>query len=243
MDECLVRQYPELEKSHFWWVSRRELIAGLISTTSEADALDVLDVGCGSGLLARELAASGAVVTGIDVVSHHEWELVDNLSGLELIEGDYSGHAGDLGAFDCVLALDVVEHIEDDVAFVESLRSNTRPGGNLIVTVPAYEWLWSQHDVVNQHFRRYTRPGLVDVLRRGGLEVSRCGYVFFGLVGPKLLAKGLETWRSDRGVSQPPALINEVALRYFRWEHGIAARRADFLPAGTSVVAVCRRAQ
>jgi hypothetical protein len=71
--------------------------------------------------------------------------------------------------------------------------------------------------------------------------VTRCGYLFFALIGPKLLSKGLASWRGDGEVRQPPPTLNGTAISYFRWEHRLAARRPDFLPAGTSVLAVCRR--
>lgn len=239
MDECLLQQYPEIEKSHFWWVSRRTLIRRLLEDEGLGESPTVLDVGCGSGMLARELTAAGARMSGVDVASHPDWK--GDGAAPRFQEGDYLSLAPTLGTFDALLALDVMEHIENERAFAAALTTNVRPGGLVIVTVPAYQWMWSGHDEINQHFRRYTRKRLQAALERGGLDVKRCGYIFFGLIGPKILAKGGEKFRDSDGVAMPSGYLNGTALAYFRWEHRLAARFQDFLPAGTSVIAVCRR--
>lgn len=239
MDEVLIQQYPEIEQSHFWWVSRRELVQRLIRARSTGHRVSILDVGCGGGVMAQELSDLGAAVTGVDVVSHEGWT-TSGSDGPDLKEGDYMEMAADLGEYDWVLALDVMEHIEDESRFVDLLKGNLRPGGSLVLTVPAYRWLWSNHDVVNHHFRRYTRSSLSAALEAGGLQVTRCGYIFIALVPPALLAKRFERIRGERGVTTPSEGLNRAALAYFRWEHRLAARRHDFLPAGTSAIAVCR---
>lgn len=239
MDECLLQQYPEIERDHFWWVSRRELVRRLIGEEGLGTSSRVLDVGCGSGVLARELATAGAAVSAIDVASHPDWRSGDRSP--QFLEGDYLEMAESLGTFDCLLALDVMEHIDDESAFAASLQTNLRPGGLAIVTVPAYQWMWSGHDDINQHFRRYTKRRLLTALEGGDLEVTRCGYIFFGLIVPKVVAKGTEGLRGDDGVGVPSAPLNRSALAYFRWEHRLASRFQNFLQAGTSVIAVCRR--
>lgn len=239
MDECLLQQYPEIERDHFWWVSRRELVRRLIDEAGLGTGPSVLDVGCGSGVLDRELSSVGATVSGVDVASHPDWDEGDGSP--QFHEGDYLELAENLGTFDCLLALDVIEHIEDEGPFAATLRTNLRPGGLAIVTVPAYQWMWSGHDDINQHFRRYTKQRLRAALERGGFEVNRCGYVFFGLIGPKILAKVAERIRDSDGVAIPSTPLNRAALSYFRWEHRLAGRFRNFLPAGTSAIAVCRR--
>lgn len=241
MDESLVRQYPEIERDHFWWVTRREFVRSLLLSQELGDSPAILDVGCGSGVLAAELSSLGAAVSGVDVVSHSEWESHD-AERVDFHVGDYLELSAQLGHFDCVLALDVVEHIEDEGAFLEALWENVRPGGLVIVTVPAYRWLWSRHDEINHHFRRYTKGELIESLRNRRFEVTRCGYLFLSLIGPKLVAKGLERIRPPGDtVSVPSRTLNTAARNYFRWEHKFAAGFRGFLPAGTSVVAICRR--
>lgn len=240
MDESLLQQYPEVERDHFWWVSRREFVRSLIRGAELGREPRVLDVGCGSGVLARELKTFGANVAAIDVAAHAEWDSAVT-DGVHFREGDYLEVSSELGSHDCVLALDVMEHIEDESGFVSAIERNVRPGGLIILTVPAYQWMWSRHDDINHHFRRYTRQTLGDALEGRGLRVVRCGYIFFGLIAPKLVAKGLEGFRSSDRVPVPPETINRAATTYFLWELTLARSRRDFLPAGTSVVAVCRR--
>lgn len=239
MDESLLQEYPGLEETHFWWLSRRELIRQLIDEwIVPPNSKSILDVGCGSGLLARELASASNRVSGVDVAAYPQWA---QPGPVEFRAGDYLDLAPQLGSHDVVLALDVMEHVEEEAAFVSSIRENLRPGGRAVVTVPAYRWLWSGHDEINHHFRRYTAHRLREALSVGGVRVERCGYLFFGLIGPKLAALVWERLAGRDGVGSPPDTLNQIALSYFRFEHGLAARRRNFLPAGTSVIAVCRR--
>jgi 2-polyprenyl-3-methyl-5-hydroxy-6-metoxy-1,4-benzoquinol methylase len=94
---------------------------------------------------------------------------------LQRISGDYLELGPGLGEFDLVMALDVVEHFENEGQILKALVSNTRPGGKILVTVPAYQWLWSTHDVQNDHHRRYTRRQLTQALQTSGAEVDHVG--------------------------------------------------------------------
>lgn len=239
MDESLVAQYPDLERGHFWWATRREFVTGLIADFEAGSQLSVLDVGCGSGMTARALAGVGASVVGVDLETH-------GTSGddrVSLVQGDYLQEASRLGQFDAVVALDAVEHFPDDHEVVSAMKSNIVPGGNLIVTVPAYQFLWSSHDVTNQHYRRYTRRRLREVLTGAGLEVDRIGYIFAALTLPKLGLTLIERATKDSAPTGTDVTSwpNRAAGAYFGAETRFAAKRKNFLPFGTSVVAVARR--
>ena len=241
MDESLLVEYPDMEQNHFWWVSRRELVTELVLNCSKEPRHRILDVGCGTGVLAVELGRKGLNVLGIDV------EFGDlrssSASSVRFVQADYLSECGTLGKFDGVLALDVVEHFENESRVIKSLFENTKPGGMAIITVPAYRSLWTIHDDKNNHFRRYTRQQLASALRVGGFSVDRCGYLFFGLLAPKALLAGAERvgWRSTSHGTRLGERANAVALSYFRFENRVATSRQNFLPAGTSVIAVCIR--
>lgn len=236
MDESLVTKYPELERSHFWWRTRRDLVVKLVAGLP-FEFPTVLDVGCGSGVTAQILAESGSSVVGVDIDPE-----MPSMPGerFQYLCGDFLDLSADLGEFDVVLALDAVEHFEDERAVLRAMYTNVRPGGVAIVTVPAYDWLWSSHDTENHHFRRYTRNLLARAMSDVGFTIERVGYLFGGLLAPKAAVSLIEG-DGSRAVTiadVPNSAINRVAGSYFRLETGIASRFRNFLPFGTSVVAV-----
>lgn len=200
----------------------------------------MLDVGCGSGMFARELAEHGMIVVGVD--SRFD-DFHGSSDSVTFLEGDYLALSEGLGEFDIVLALDVVEHFKDEDAVARALARNLRSNGRLIVSVPAYRWLWSSHDRINDHFRRYTRKSLTAALTRAGLEVQRTGYIFLGLLIPKALIALVEQFGVGelKTTTEPRGRANQVASRYFAFEMRFALRRTSFLPVGTSVVGVATR--
>lgn len=237
MDETLVARYPELERDHFWWATRRVMIRDLVTGVAAGRPPRILDVGCGSGLTGEMLASLPASVVGIDVQRFSETMPID------FVEGDYLSLSETLGTFDVVLALDAIEHFDSETDVVSALASNLRPGGHLLATVPAYRLLWSSHDEVNLHYRRYTKRSLAGALAEAGLSVRRIGYVFMGLTIPKAILTALEkvTGKEAPTGTGVNGLANQLASRYFRAETRLALKRLNFLPVGTSVVAVAQK--
>lgn len=239
MDEALIAKYPDLEENHFWWRTRRKLVRHIYESLAEEAAPSVLDVGCGSGVTASMLASAGAQVVGLDSAAGFQAPEAPN-GQMEFVRADYLEAFHDLGQFDLVLAMDSVEHFSSETEVISALAANTAPGGRLLVTVPAYGWLWSSHDEENAHYRRYTRRTLASALTRAGMTVDRVGYLFAGLVAPKALLAVVEQILNKElgsGTELSPA-INRLATRYFGLELEIAMARKHFLPFGTSVVAV-----
>ena len=146
------------------------------------------------------------------------------------------------GGFGLVLALDVIEHVENDEAAVRSLAGLCRPDGLVVITVPAGPWLWSRHDERNGHFRRYTRDGLRRLITHAGLEVVRLtsfNTVLLPVVATARTAGrmlGLDT----AGTSLPPTPINQAFLKLLSLEARLLPR-ID-LPAGVSLLALAHPA-
>jgi SAM-dependent methyltransferase len=197
----------------------------------------ILDVGCGNGLFFAKLGQFGDVC-GIEI----DQSLIPSDSPYRnRISAEPLGHSRyrDL-RFDLITALDVVEHIEDDRQAVDDMFAMLRPGGKLIVTVPASMMLWDRHDEINGHYRRYSRKTLRELVSGNGRVVC-LKYLFHALFVPKLLVKTLNACFSRR-VSQhgiPPKPVNSsmktlcvLEYRLFGWLR---------IPFGTSLLAVIEK--
>jgi SAM-dependent methyltransferase len=146
------------------------------------------------------------------------------------------------GGVDLLVGLDVLEHCEDDAASVREAARVLAPGGVFVLTVPALPSLWSQHDVDNAHFRRYTRSTLLEPLRAADFEIERVTY-FNSLLLPAAYAS---RWvaratgsRKALGVDMPSKAVNETMKAVFSLE--AALLRTVDLPVGMSLLTVARR--
>ncbi|GIW85955.1 MAG: hypothetical protein KatS3mg108_0279 [Isosphaeraceae bacterium] len=146
--------------------------------------------------------------------------------------------------FDLIVALDVLEHIEDDQTAARALAGMLRPGGWLVVTVPAFGVLWDRHDEINEHWRRYTVGGVRGLLEGVGLRVERARYLYRLLFAPKwVVARWNRWWGRGRPVAQhgvPPGVWNRLLEWVCVGEDRLL--RGLPVPFGTSALAVARRA-
>jgi 2-polyprenyl-3-methyl-5-hydroxy-6-metoxy-1,4-benzoquinol methylase len=196
-----------------------------------------MDVGCGNGLLLPKLEAFGSV-TGLEI----DADILDQ-------DGPYRQHiyTQPLGhrvyrdkQFDLITALDVIEHIEDDDQAIADMVAMLRPGGKLIVTVPAFMALWDEHDEMNMHYRRYTRSRLQHLLQRhGGILTTR--YLFHSLFIPKLGVRWANRFRKQKikQTSLPSRFANRVMHASCSLEHHLLSWAN--IPFGTSVLAVLEK--
>jgi SAM-dependent methyltransferase len=238
------RAYAEMyeqEDVHWWFRGRRAVIWALLRHADLPPEPRLLDAGCGTG---RNLVEYGVLgpAAGVDpsddaVAFCLERGLHEvRRAGLETLPFD-------AGQFDLLLACDVLEHVEDDAGALLELRRVAAAGATLLVTVPAYRWLWTDHDVQLHHLRRYTLRALRRrVLDAGWLPVQATYFnsIMLPLVAPARLAARLSSGRRDRtDLDRTPAFLNsalEVPLRLEAAMIGWGAR----LPAGVSVGIVCR---
>jgi 2-polyprenyl-3-methyl-5-hydroxy-6-metoxy-1,4-benzoquinol methylase len=234
--------YARLYREHWWWRAREAMLLDTLRRVLPAAAATrhILDVGCGDAVSFPALAAFGDVC-GIEV----DEGLLDPLgpyrhriSTRPLGDPMYNA---DASRFDLITALDVIEHIEEDRTAVAAMAAMLRPGGLLVATVPAFNLLWDHHDVLNSHFRRYTRQQLRAVIASSGLEPVRTQYWFRALFVPKLTVAMLNRTRK-RKVEQhqiPHAAINRAMQALCVLEHRALGRVP--VPMGTSVLAIARR--
>lgn len=243
MQRGFYRQYAELEDRHWWFVGRRRILQHVLdSALGGTTALRVLDFGCGTGGWLRCLDRYGTV-SAVDAdedavrftLSRGRDDVQQVPSGEHLPFND--------GTFGLVTALDVLEHIEDDVAAVRELRRVAQPGALLLVTVPAFPFLWGDQDEISNHFRRYTPRQLQAVLEEGGFvveHVSCFNSVLFPIVALVRTGRRLvRAARSDRtDFDLGPAWANGLLTRLLGAEAGLVARRR--IPVGVSVLALAR---
>lgn len=190
MEKAFYKTYFEVEKHHWWFRVRRNIIFWLIQKYDISKTAKIFDFGCGSGYLAGELQKMGYNASGSD--TSREAIEFGRQQGIKNIEAVQPDEMPQDGGFDVILALDVIEHIKDDVWAIKGLEKALKPGGVLIITVPAYQWMWGVQDEVAHHFRRYTMSGLADVVKRsGGLRIVQKTYFNTFLFPPIAIVRGL----------------------------------------------------
>jgi SAM-dependent methyltransferase len=230
----------EIERRHFWFVARRRLLNALLRSAVPAGFETALDVGCGTGANAAVLRSHGREVVGLDfrpegIATARQQHCGD----ASFVRGDAARLPFANGAFDVVTALDVLEHIDDEAALEEIVRV-LRPGGAIIVSVPAMPWLWSYRDIDAGHRRRYARRGLLRLLRKSHLDVHRLNYfqcLLFPLVLTRVVSRKSRAARDREDAPAP--MVNSV----LSWISQIEVRLSHVVtwPFGSSLVAVCRK--
>ena len=230
----------EIEDDHWWFVGKRHLLTSLLQRHAQEGAL--LDLGCGTGGILREVGGD-RLALGVD--GSMEGLRVCRRKGLaHVVRADLARMPFTSGDFQVVLALDVIEHLDDDVGFLRQATKLVARGGTLIVAVPAFQLLWSQHDETFEHKRCYDARRLRRVLAEAGLEVERVTYTN-SLLFPLAAVWRILSYRCGLGRFAPkhdfwpmPRPVNRLLVALYRLE-AWWLRRFD-LPVGLSLVAVAR---
>jgi SAM-dependent methyltransferase len=241
------------EERHFWFRSRNRCIAAATRLIPNvASVKDIIEHGCGTGFVLAELQRlfPQARVTGADLFAE----------GLALARRRFAGpllqtdilNCNLFSAFDLVGLFDVLEHLDDDVQVLRAIRGQLRPGGCLLLTVPAHMALWSDYDEASGHRRRYSCRQLVACLSEAGFELEYCTEFMFALLPLLFVRRRLKWGRARSGKEtadvakriEAELKINPLANRMLEWllrpepwwiEHG---RK---LPGGTSLLALARK--
>lgn len=240
MEDWRYRELYELEDQHWWFRGRRRMIWALIGRAGIAPGIRLLDAGCGTGRNLVEFARLGApegVDLSADAVAFcHQRGLPGvRQSAVETLPFED-------GRFDLVLATDVIEHLDDDRRALTELRRVAAPAAHLVITVPAYQWLWSQHDVSMHHRRRYTARRLSDRARAAGWRPGVVTYFYSAALPAVAAIRGLRRGADGSSdLSLSPAALNRVLELPSRGEAWLV-RSGVRLPAGVSVGMVCAAA-
>lgn len=238
MERIIFDRMAALDQTHWWYVARRRILADLIAREIKPPSrARILEIGCGTG---------------------HNFPVLDKFGSVEALEVDAPARAiasarlgypvGDAplpglpgvpdASYDLIALLDVLEHIEGDLAALSSIKAKLKPGGRILITVPANAWMWSAHDTVHHHFRRYNPASLRKVAGEAGLKVDLLTHfntLLFPLAAAVRIA-GKLTRREDADDAQPPAPLNAIFTGLFGLERHLIGRVP--LPFGVSLAAV-----
>lgn len=230
-----------LEDSHWWFVGRRRILGAIAERFNLFDSeARVLDAGCGTGGTLRWLKGKGVKSFGFEPERRVVKRVVR--SGLDVRYGQLPNEVPDYkDLFDVVLSLDVLEHIADDALSLDSMHALLRPGGHLLLTVPSFQFLWSAHDILNHHYRRYRRQQLKTMLEERGFQVQYASYYNAFLFPIIAVLRKLKLQRSGDLHSTTPWL-NAILTGIFAAESNFIQSGCRF-PFGVSLVFVARKEQ
>jgi SAM-dependent methyltransferase len=238
MERQVFDRMAEQDQVHWWYVARRKILAALIAREADlpADAR-ILEVGCGTG---------------------HNFEMLQGFGRLDALEVDEEARAlasrrlgravGDAplpglpgvpdGSYDLIALLDVLEHVDDRADSLRAMAAKLKPDGKILITVPAYQWMWSAHDLAHHHKLRYSKRGLRRDAEAAGLKVRKLGFfnsLLFPIAATIRLA-GKLAGRTSSDDKVPPRPLNRLFQAIFGLERHMIGRIP--LPAGVSLFAL-----
>jgi SAM-dependent methyltransferase len=241
MERAVFDRMAELDQHHWWFLARRRILEQLIvRVVRPPEGARVLEVGCGTGHNLAMLGKFGELdASELDSSAR---ALSTKRLGREVKEAKLP----DLSMFkrnsyDLIALLDVLEHVPDDLGSLRAIHRRLKPGGALLLTVPANPWMWSAHDAAHHHFRRYTSKQLEELFLRSGLEVELLSYfntLLYPLIAAaRIVGKLLRRESSDDKL--PGNAVNTVLNKIFGLEAAMLGRVP--MPFGVSLIAVVRR--
>jgi SAM-dependent methyltransferase len=244
MEQRYYEEYARVQSVHWWFAGRRRILGSLLEYGLPVAGGErrVLDVGCGTGANLDELGRFGRV-EGVEA-EPAAVEYCRSRGGWNVTQASGDELPFEAASFDLVTLLDVIEHVPDDATILAEARRVLRPGGSVLITVPAYTWMWGAQDEISHHYRRYTAGRLRSSLNAAGLLPERTTYFNTLLFPPIAAIRLLRRVRPQRGELSSdfeltePGPLNSLLARLFGLEASIL-RRAN-LPFGVSVAALAR---
>lgn len=244
MNPEVYERHLHLDRHHFWRIAKRSLILQMLEAylPSSRD-LRILDVGSATSQILLDLQEFGDL-TAVEP-SKEAIEMTQKLLGIAMVQGFLPRDLPD-GRFDLITLFDVLEHVDDDKGAVKELACRLKDEGILICTVPAYKWLWSSHDVVLHHHRRYTNRQLRSLLCSSGFRICRITY-YTSLLFPFLCAQrfiwNFNEWKGKNDhtykVNVPISPVNSI-LGYVMVLERFIMRYIN-LPFGSALIVVARK--
>lgn len=250
MEKEVYTQMAAAEELHWWYKARKRIIEKVLETSIKArnmpSSLTILDIGCGTGGNYPSLSKYGKV-TGVETDLYAIDIAKKKFPGLKIIQGNLPNlsqlETENNKKYDCITLLDVLEHIEEENEALLDIKNLIADNGMLLITVPAFMFLWSKSDTVAFHKRRYTKKLLKNSLENAGYKICFLSYFNFFLFFPAFLGKvyinSKKKYKASEEMTIPNNFLNEIIYQIFRME-------ALFLPYfkfpfGISLIAVAEK--
>lgn len=239
MDRSVYDNMRAIEKTHWWFRARRKIISAQIARLGLRQNANILEVGCGTGGNLQMLSIYGRVL-GIEPDNDSRTYAAET-SGFTVLGGLLPDGLPKFDEkFDLIAALDVIEHLEEDTKSIDTIKNLLKSGGIFLSTVPAHPWLWSRHDELHHHRRRYVKADYVAMMQEAGFEIVRSTY-FNSVLFPAIVAARAAQSRTKSSASDdsmPSTFINR-ALEYLFASERVLLRFLN-LPFGVSILVVAR---
>lgn len=248
MDISMYQDFYNLEEKHWWFIGRRKIVFSILDKyLPNKNQSRILDVGCGTGSTLKELEKYGHA-TGVDV-SEEAVKFCKLRGCRNVYKIDRQGLFFEDEMFDLVVALDVIEHITDDCAALSEYYRVTKEDGILLLTVPAYGFLWGAHDEINHHKRRYIANELKNKVKKTGFAVEKLTYfntflfpfVLLTRMGQRVTKMVNSGYKPRSDLKLYPSGINNVPEAIFSLEERLL--RKHNLPYGVSLLCVAKKTQ
>ena len=239
MDKRYYKQYYHFEREHWWFVVRSDIICDRLDVLLEGkEDLQILNIGAATFRSSEYLSRYGTV-TSLEF-DEDCCDFVRDVLNKDVIQGSILELPFEENQFDLVCAFDVIEHVEDDTKAAEEMKRVCNSQGHLFITVPAYNFLWSDHDRINHHIRRYTRSKLQSLLKSNKINTVRSTYFNFILFLPIFLVRILSNMKKSQTLSsdfekfRPGSLGNRLCKIIFSLERVLLKWMG--LPFGVSIL-------
>ena len=241
MDKSYEKKYHLLEEDNWWFRARRQTILSMIGNYSKDTR--ILDIGCSGGILLKVLKGMGYInLTGIDfspeAIEQCRKKGLDNVIVMDAHHLDFKDES-----FDLIISSDCLEHLKDDEVALKSWFRVLKKGGEAIIFVPAFMSMWSEHDIINHHFRRYKRKELVEKSKHAGFKVEKASYwntaTFFPAYLYRTIRKGNKDAAPKDDLGEFNPFLNNLLKGWMSLENVFF--KSTGLPIGLSVMVDLRK--
>lgn len=243
MQEVVYHSNYEIEETYFWFLARNEILKKIIKNNTNLNSGDkVIDIGCGTGGFAQVLLNESYDVTCLDTeelaIEYCKKRGIKNLY-LGDLKSYLSKHDN---KFKAAFMLDVIEHIPDDQEVVNDVYKILEDKGYFIAAVPAFQWLWSKHDEIHMHYRRYNIKNFSKLFLNAGFKIDYVSYFNSFLFLPAVLKRFIDKItknENDKPVDEVSSTVNNLFYKIFKSEKNLLGKFK--FPFGLSIILIARK--